>query len=394
MNIGALFLVLLIYPTFYTCQYIYRYWYSKKHVSEDINVFKYVTQNIRMNLLHILGNTALLMLLFIILMIISAPPFPTSQGHDLMSLKVESPLAINEFDVELQEYLEYGTCGPHVAFDHFKHLLNAPTPCGSEEKCVISMAIWGSSSRYVSDRTITFIQEYQKIFKGWEIWIYINEELPSTFRKSLNESATIFFPHKKFHGSGTWNTMWRFLPLFESSVTRFIIRDVDSGPSIRDWGSVYEWTRSQKPFLRQVDYPTQDISVSSFPFMAGMVGIMPSGFTKEQIEQARARLEDKKFYESVKHQFRHFKHSGSLYGIDQVYLAMLLSEEVFNPDTAVSFDPHFCEKWSKRATIMHYPIPLTKCNYFIGSNSAYWGRAPKLANPKCVHPDHKNWIYG
>ena len=197
MNVGTLCFIALFYPIFYTCQYFYRYSCSRKHTSEDLNVFKYVTQNLRMNWLYILGNTSLLIILFTIWIIISTPNPTFREANNLISPRIESPLAINEFDVELKEYLKNGQCGPHVSFDHFNHLLTAPTKCGKEEKCVISMAVWGSSRRYTSDRTLKFIQEYKKIFKGWEIWIYTNEELPSKFRKTLNESATMIFPHKK-----------------------------------------------------------------------------------------------------------------------------------------------------------------------------------------------------
>lgn len=302
------------------------------------------------------------------------------------------PLSIPFFDVELTEYLKSHSCSSDVGYLLFKDLVTAPTHCGKAEVCVVSLALWGSDRRYINDQTLLFIRQYSDIFVGWEIWIYTNEDTPLDFREKLERIARVIIPETKFHGRARWNSVWRYLPIFNSSVTRMISRDCDSAPSMRDWGAVYEWIRSEKPFMREADHPAHN-GHGAYPFMAGMVGMKPSGFNEDQRKKAFNWLLDQKFYSEARWKYGKEFNDDSLYGVDQIWLDFVLSD-IFSPETAVCFDSHYCSDWIGKATVIPYPIPLTKCNYFLGSNAAYWGKPPEKANPKCIHPEHPNWIYG
>lgn len=302
------------------------------------------------------------------------------------------PLSIPFFDVELSEYLRSHSCTSDIGYILFQNLLTSPTPCGNTELCVVSLAIWGNDRRYINDETLKFIRQYEDIFVGWKIWIYTNEITPLDFRQKLERIARVIIPEKKLHGRARWNSLWRYLPLFNSNVSRMISRDCDSAPSMRDWGAVYEWIRSEKPFMREADHPAHN-GHGHYPFMAGMVGMKPSGFNENQKREALSWLLDKEFYSNVRWKYGKEFNDDTLYGVDQVWLDLLLSD-VFNLKTGVCFDSHHCSDWNGEATVIPYPIPLTKCNYFIGSNAAFWGKPPAKADARCIHPDHPNWIYG
>ena len=68
---------------------------------------------------------------------------------------------------------------------------------------------------------------------------------------------------------------------------------------MRDWGAVYEWIRSEKPFMREADHPAHN-GHGAYPFMGGMVGMKPSGFSEDQMKKAFNWLLDQNFYSEAR----------------------------------------------------------------------------------------------
>jgi hypothetical protein len=117
---------------------------------------------------------------------------------------------------------------------------------------VISFSLYGDNPIY----TIGCIKNAKlldKIFKGWEMWVYHNNTVPDHILnelKNLNVKLINTNEHKEYFGS-----LWRFRPLLDNNVEYFISRDCDSRISQRDETAVNEWINSGKKFHVLREHP-------------------------------------------------------------------------------------------------------------------------------------------
>lgn len=112
-------------------------------------------------------------------------------------------------------------------------------------KKIISFSIWGSNPKYTL-AAIKNIELARELYPGWICRFYVDETVPADVIGDLLylEAEVIKMPKS----DGNYGMFWRFLPLDDLEVERFIVRDTDSRLSPRERAAVQEWEDSGKPF--------------------------------------------------------------------------------------------------------------------------------------------------
>lgn len=120
------------------------------------------------------------------------------------------------------------------------------------EKKIISFSVYGSNPKY-ADAVLKNIDLQPEIYPGWICRIYYDETVPVHLIKKI-ESTTAELV-KKPKSNGHLGMFWRFEPLMDISIDRFIVRDSDSRLNIREAAAVKEWEESGKEFHIMRDHP-------------------------------------------------------------------------------------------------------------------------------------------
>ena len=112
-------------------------------------------------------------------------------------------------------------------------------------KKIISFSIWGSNPKY-ADAAIANAKLQPEIYPGWGCRFYIDETVPVTIINQLKDlgSEIVMMPKS----DGNYGLFWRFEPLKDLAIDRFIVRDTDSRLNVKEAAAVYEWEESEKEF--------------------------------------------------------------------------------------------------------------------------------------------------
>lgn len=119
---------------------------------------------------------------------------------------------------------------------------------------VISFSLYGDNPIY----TIGAIKNAHLAkhhFPEWTVRIYHDNTVPSNILNELRELDNVQLCEMFDTNKGFLRSIWRFIPLFDSEITRFISRDCDSRLSERDRIAVDEWIASGKQFHIVRDHP-------------------------------------------------------------------------------------------------------------------------------------------
>ena len=111
-------------------------------------------------------------------------------------------------------------------------------------KKIISFSVWGSNPKYAEAAYQNLLLQ-PKIYPGWICRFYIDETVPRDLRIKLEHNAEVIMMPKS---DGCYGLFWRFEPLKDNTIERFIVRDSDSRLSIREAVAVKEWEESGKEF--------------------------------------------------------------------------------------------------------------------------------------------------
>lgn len=114
-----------------------------------------------------------------------------------------------------------------------------------ENMKLISFSLWGNKPYYIQG-AIENVHLQQKIYPDWICRFYHDETVPEDCIKQLNNlgAQTIKMPK----GDGNYGMFWRFTPLDDLYVHRFIVRDSDCRLNLREADAVKEWEESNKCF--------------------------------------------------------------------------------------------------------------------------------------------------
>jgi hypothetical protein len=132
-------------------------------------------------------------------------------------------------------------------------------------KKIISFSLWGKNPKYVNAALVN-IELAKEIYPGWLCRFYVDETVPEDLRKALNDNGAEVYKMPK--SDGNFGMFWRFLPLDDEGVERFIVRDADSRINKRERAAVQEWEDSGKIFHTMRD----NIQHDPVPICGGMWG--------------------------------------------------------------------------------------------------------------------------
>lgn len=127
-----------------------------------------------------------------------------------------------------------------------EEITSLPQPEFREGKKIISFSLFGSGAKYLETAVLN-AELAARIYPGWICRFYIDDEIPySVIERLIKYKAEIFKCDLELQKMP--KTMWRFLPLDDSSVSCVIFRDADSIISPREAQAVNEWLKSDKSF--------------------------------------------------------------------------------------------------------------------------------------------------
>jgi hypothetical protein len=133
------------------------------------------------------------------------------------------------------------------------------------------------------------------IFPGWQTVLYYERSLPRHVREELLDLNVDLRDASKMDWCN--KRAWRFLVNDDPTMTRYIVRDVDSRLSAREADLVYSWEQSGKPFHTIHDHPDH-----KNPVLAGLWGSVRG------------------YLPSMEALIRSWKNPSSAYGTDETFL--------------------------------------------------------------------------
>jgi hypothetical protein len=115
----------------------------------------------------------------------------------------------------------------------------------STEKRVISFGLYGAKEKYTHGalRNAELAEMY---FPGWICRFYVTSDVPEDIVEALKQLGSEVEPVPSGMGYSS-GMFWRFMPAIDSTVDRFVVRDVDSRLNARDRIAVEEWIESKYP---------------------------------------------------------------------------------------------------------------------------------------------------
>jgi len=112
-------------------------------------------------------------------------------------------------------------------------------------KKIISFSLWGIKPFYTQG-AIENAKLQPIIYPGWTCRFYHDETVPvNVLNELLNLGAELVEQSKS---DGNYGMFWRFKPLDDENIERFIVRDTDCRLNLREADAVREWEESEKVF--------------------------------------------------------------------------------------------------------------------------------------------------
>lgn len=122
-------------------------------------------------------------------------------------------------------------------------------------KKIISFAVWGSNPKYAEAAYQNLLLQ-PKIYPGWICRFYVDETVPLSVINKLKGTPDILSEIILMPPSdGNYGLFWRFEPLKDNTIDRFIVRDSDSRLNPREAAAVKEWEESGLEFHIMRDNP-------------------------------------------------------------------------------------------------------------------------------------------
>lgn len=142
-----------------------------------------------------------------------------------------------------------------------------------EKKKVISFSLWGDNKRYLYGALRNLLLSHD-IYPDWELWFYIDNSVPKDFIKIIEELSGVI--HLQPNNQTLKEKLcWRFKVANNKKVGYFLIRDIDSVISVREFNAVQEWIESDKLFHIIRDWWTHtDLILAGL--WGGVAGILPN----------------------------------------------------------------------------------------------------------------------
>ncbi len=189
-------------------------------------------------------------------------------------------------------------------------------------KKIISFSVWGSNPKY-TDAAIINAKLQSEIYPGWICRFYVDQTVPANVIDELKKlnSEVIVMPKS----DGNYGLFWRFEPLKDTAIDRFIVRDTDSRLNVREAAAVKEWEESGLEFHIMRDNPMHGAYICG-----GMWGAT-SEFIKKFAPLYDSEL--KRFLSSLSF-FELQKSRGKYFNTDQPFLWRCVWPRIINSHIA------------------------------------------------------------
>lgn len=131
-------------------------------------------------------------------------------------------------------------------------------------KKIISFCAYGKNPKYVHS-ALKNVELQKKVYPDWTCRIYVSENIPDDAMKLLEESQAEVVIRKPVQGH--LGMFWRFEPLMDKDIERFIVRDTDSRLNEREASAVNEWIEDGSEF-----HIIRDHEQHAAPIVGGLWG--------------------------------------------------------------------------------------------------------------------------
>ena len=192
-------------------------------------------------------------------------------------------------------------------------------PEKKKEKRVVSFGLYGNDQKYTIG-ALRNAELVKYILPGWVVRYYHDGSVPREILKELESLGAELHDVSSSGIQGSIAGMfWRFLVADDSTVDRFIVRDVDSRLNAREAAAIQEWIESGYEVHSMRDHPNHN-----YKFNGGMWGAVKGAIPnmKEKI----ARWENKNSYVG-----------------DMDFLGAIIWPII--QDKIISHDSYHCEKY-------------------------------------------------
>jgi len=183
-------------------------------------------------------------------------------------------------------------------------------------KKIIAFSLWGNDPVYLQG-AIENAKIAPFIYPGWTCRFYIDDSIRSETIEILLKYKAEIIDLSRFD---LIKYFWRFLPISEKTIERFVVRDCDSRLNIREAMAVREWEASQYPFHIMRDDVCHSLSIQG-----GMRGAITFD---ENIQE-----DINKFLSTNQHKSLPYKDN---YNVDQMFLNKILWPKIIDKHMAHS----------------------------------------------------------
>lgn len=151
-------------------------------------------------------------------------------------------------------------------------LPTSPTDPAGRTRNVVAFSLWGRREVYTQG-AVANARMVPALLPGWSCRFYHDESVPPALVAELNRlgAETVAMPAGSGPSQGLY---WRFLAADDPTVARFLCRDCDSRPTLREKTAVEEWMASGLPFHVMRDHLLHtDLILAGL--WGGMAGLLP-----------------------------------------------------------------------------------------------------------------------
>jgi len=211
---------------------------------------------------------------------------------------------------------------------------------------VISMGLYGDKPRYTYGALMNALL-VERDWPGWKLRVYYDASVPSLFISRLESlGADMVFVNSSAGEDDQGGLIWRFYPMLDSSLTRFIVRDSDARLTLRDRKAVEEWIDTKAFFHGERDAPGHDRAI-----MGGLWGAV-GGFITPALHQKLVDV---------------FRNDAVRFDDDQLFLAEYVWP--FVRSHAVIHDSYYCETFGDGTKeTLPFPSKRTNLQDFVGNS--------------------------
>jgi len=125
-------------------------------------------------------------------------------------------------------------------------------------KKIISFCAYGKDPKYVHS-ALKNIDLQPQVYPDWTCRVYVSKDIPEDAMKLLMDSPAEIVVKEPVKGHLAM--FWRFEPLMDRTIERFIVRDTDSRINPREAAAVQEWEESGSNFHIIRDHQYHNVKI-------------------------------------------------------------------------------------------------------------------------------------